>query len=555
MDKKIINPIIAAFLAAFATCGIKAQETIDRTVQVIRPYEPTLTTAPKINLMPRTEDTVRIRPNIRYTLISKKLTYNFEPRPLTAAKLVGVPFPKLYKSYLRMGIGNHATPLGEFYFNSLQAKEYNYGFYLQHYSSSDKVKLANDQKIYAGAARNRIELFGNYFFETVKLSADAGYLRQGHHQYGYNTDLVDTIFNDRKTKQVYSGVYGGLRLQSLSTDTADIHYYSGLNYQYFFDKYTSYEHGIKFDAGFDKIINSNTFGLDFFYHHYSYSSTVDSGGFNSLIRISPYMTKLGKDWKFLIGASMFIDSDEFDPEVTLHPRGEFQFNIVEKVLVPYLGVDGYVEQNTYSKIALENPFIRPDNRVANSVHKFNGYAGMKGNYSDHLSFDLRAAYGLIDDMYFYFNDSVSEDNNYMDVVYDDIELSQITASLSYKSKAFRMAGRFDLYGYKLINLPKPWHRPDYTFVLETGYTFKEKIDVELGMNLTGNRYAPVFDDPNRDMIKLAAVADFHIGTEYHYSKVLTGFIRFSNISTSKYYLYHQYPGFGFQFLAGFTYSL
>lgn len=252
---------------------------------------------------------------------------------------------------------------------------------------------------------------------------------------------------------------------------------------------------------------------------------------------------------------MIIRSYDFDSQASLHPRAEFQFNIVEKVLVPYLGAGGGVEENSFSKIALENPFMRPDSKVANSINQFDAYAGIKGNYTEHLAFDLRVAYGITKDMYFFINDTLSAPGNFMDVLYDDAELSAFYASFTYTGKPFSLTGRFGLYGYKLQQLDKPWHKPDYTVDVASAYSLNDKIIVSLGMQLTGNRYAPVFNTPGQSMIKLKAVADFNLGVEYRYTKILSGFVRFSNISTSKYYLYQQYPGFGFQVMAGFTYSL
>jgi hypothetical protein len=49
--------------------------------------------------------------------------------------------------------------------------------------------------------------------------------------------------------------------------------------------------------------------------------------------------------------------------------------------------------------------------------------------------------------------------------------------------------------------------------------------------------------------------DFNLGIEYHYTKILSLFLQFKNLTASRYLIWNQYPAYRFQVMAGLTYAL
>ncbi len=125
MDSSIIKHIIA-FFTAILLLGmsglILAQDEINKEIVVVKPYEPSLSDAFKINVLPRVSDSINIRPKFNYSIEPKKFETAFHVRPISPAKLVGVPLKKLYKSYLKIGFGNYLIPMGELRVNSIRSK-------------------------------------------------------------------------------------------------------------------------------------------------------------------------------------------------------------------------------------------------------------------------------------------------------------------------------------------------------------------------------------------------------------------------------------------------
>ena len=86
------------------------------------------------------------------------------------------------------------------------------------------------------------------------------------------------------------------------------------------------------------------------------------------------------------------------------------------------------------------------------------------------------------------------------------------------------------------------------------YNLRDKILIVTSLNGMSKRYAkPLIAQQNP--IKLKAFADINVEIEYRYTKILSFFVNFYNISSAKYYEWNQYPVYKFSILAGFTYAL
>ena len=142
-----------------------AQDEIKKEIVVVKPYEPSLSDAFKINVLPRVSDSISIRPDFNYSIEPRKFETAFHVRPISPAKLVGAPLKKLYKSYLKIGVGNYLIPLGELRINSLRSKKSQWGLSLRHYSINGKIKLDNDQKVSPGYFENSGNLYGKKIFK------------------------------------------------------------------------------------------------------------------------------------------------------------------------------------------------------------------------------------------------------------------------------------------------------------------------------------------------------------------------------------------------------
>jgi hypothetical protein len=145
---------------------VSAQD-LNKEVYVVRPYEPTLSDAVKFNFLPENTQVETTIPHFDYSIAPKKLESAFTPDLIKPAKTVATSLPKIYNSWLKVGVGNYATALAELNISNVRSKQYAYGLYFYHKSSSGKVTLANDEKVPSGYGLDNVKLYGRSIYPNL----------------------------------------------------------------------------------------------------------------------------------------------------------------------------------------------------------------------------------------------------------------------------------------------------------------------------------------------------------------------------------------------------
>ena len=208
-----------------------AQESISKEVRVFKPYEPTLSDAFKVSILPVIEDTVEYLTNFDYSITPKAFMPEYKIRPIRPAKLVGEPLGKLYNTLLKLGIGSYVTPYAELSINSLRSRKYYAGVFAKHISSRGKVKLDNAKKVYAGYSDNDLLFYGKKFVENAVLTGDIGLKHNLVHFYGYNPDII-TVLDKKDIKQDFLLLTGQTGFQSTHNDSTRLNYNVLLKYDF-----------------------------------------------------------------------------------------------------------------------------------------------------------------------------------------------------------------------------------------------------------------------------------------------------------------------------------
>jgi hypothetical protein len=530
-----------------------AQE-INKEVYVVRPYEPTLSDASKYAFMPQSDENEVTIPSFTYSITPRRLESGFELDPIKPAKLISTSLPKIYNSWLKLGFGNYSTPLAEFNISNLRSRDYAYGAYLYHKSSHGNIRLLNDQKVPAGYAVNQVNLYGKRFYSNATLTGNLRLDHHGFNYYGYNTGLDTVPDMDREStrqRTYLMGFDGGL--VSTHTDSAHLNYSFRGTYEYFLDREKNTESRLNINTGANKIFNGLQVGLDLSIDNYRLN-TVEDTSVNTVFRMNPWISKRSKDWKFVLGFQVVSDIADIS-RFYFYPRASLDIVVVENVLVPYLGLTGELQNSNYAQLSSENPFIVPGLKLENSSTNIHVYGGIKGNISEFLRFRIDVSYKVIKNMHFFVNDTLLDLQNQFRAEYDDIDLITYHGQLAVKpSEHFELLLNGTYFDYRMFALKKPWHKPEYEAGLNTRYTWKDKLQFNAGLLITGTRYVRDYLEPE-GMRKLKPVADVNLKVNYMYSKVFSLFVDFYNIADRSYLIWNQYPGQRFNFMMGLTYKL
>lgn len=557
--KKITILVFAIGYFLFLSTALYSQDPIRKEVRVVKPYEPSLSDAIKVTHLPALDDTVQFTPEYNYSITPQSFSPEYQLRPIRPARMEGETLPKLYHSLLKIGFGNYWTPFGELSINNLRSKEHSYGVYARHISSQGDILLDNDRKVFGGYGNSEVDFYGKKIMKNAILSGSLGLKSDQVYYYGYDTDTIivpDSLVNDidkKDIKQSFLLLSGKIGLRSAHIDSNKFAYDVTFLYNYYKDHFDMTENGFHLDSRFSKLFNKQYIGTDLTFHYLHKSEKLDST-YNAVLNVAPWFMKRSSLWKLQAGLSITFDIKEGNTTPHFYPQVELQFNVVENLLFAYLGVDGRLDVNHYRNITAENPFLIPGLSVKNTDHSLDVYGGFLGSISTTSTFKIKASYELIDDMYFFVNDTAGDLRNQFNVEYDDVELISLYGEVESKpTEKLSLLLKGNYYGYSMSAQDEPWHKPSWDITFSASYNLRNKILVSADLFGQGKRYAKTYALAGKK--ELDGLLDINFGVEYRYTKLLSGFINLYNITSARYSHWNQYPSQRFFFLVGFTYAL
>lgn len=538
-----------------ATVGAFAQteSELQKQVQVVRPYEPTISDAFKINIQPKIDDTTKVKPSFSYSIVPRPLIKSFAPSPITAAKMVAEPLSDTKSNYVKLGFGTHTTPMAEIYYGSKRSKDLHYGIWVKHRSAYGDIELENDKKVDSRWGNTDVMLFGKRIIKDRVLQGDLSYNNKNYLFYGYNFN--DTTVTPNSDKQNLNRVKANIEFRTIEKDSSHLNYSTRLNFEHLGDAFEMKENKIQLLGGLDKYIKKEQFGGEFAFTHYAKSSTLSDNS-NTLLTLSPWVNLFGKKWRVQVGFIYNLDFNGDDTQMYFYPRAYLSYNIVSDYVIPYVEIDGLLEQNSYSKIIAENPWIAPGLNVWNTNQKMILRGGVKGKFNSQVAYNVLASYSLIDSMYFFTNMSVDASNplyNRFAVDYDNVSLTKVVGELTIApTNMINILLHAEYFDYKMDQLEYAWHKPDYLAFGSIRYNMKNKIITTLQLYMTGEKRVL---NPLGEPKLLDTNIDLNLNVEYIYNRKLSAFVSINNITAHKNCDWYLYPTYGFNLHAGLTFSI
>ena len=344
-------------------------------------------------------------------------------------------------------------------------------------------------------------------------------------------------------------------------DSAKTNHSINLGYYYLMDSYSTQENNLKMEGRIKGFYGSGQYNIVGGIDNYHHQSSIDSSD-NTIINLSPEYISEGNKWKARLGANVFADFYNQN-KFYFYPNIYGQYNIVEDILIPYIGLEGRLKKNSYKTLSNLNPFILSTAILQNSDYSYQLYGGVRGSLSSSISFNTKITYNRINSMPFFINNLTSQYNTFA-VVYDDVNLLNVHGELGYqKLEKLRVSLKGDYYHYEMTNEKQPWHTPKFSFALAANYNISDKIIAKADVFIIGKQ--PVTDhqsivdihgiSTSTQYIKeLDGIVDINLGGEYRYTKRLSAFINFNNLGVFRYSRWNNYPSQSFNFLAGLSYA-
>jgi hypothetical protein len=574
--------ILVASLILGSLNGMAQKDTVKlkQEVEVSKNFQPSILDVDKINDIPKIKAEQTEPPTFDYSIFSKPVYGTFDLTPVAAAKMVGEPKPELENGLLKLGIGNYVSTYGELFYNVQPDKNSNFGMHFMHLSSADKIKLLNDDRVKAPQSDNAAELYGQKFFKRSTLSGSLAFKRKAFNYYGYTGGLLSDMEKDQiipyfGDKQNFSQGTVDLSLKSGKTYASNINYDLGFNYHYLVSKTDQKEHQTVFSADLSKKFNQTIGLLNTSITYYRAEgilnrfSNLAGPKQQTLFRLNPSVMWMTENAKLQLGinATMFFDQD-VDAQLFFYPKLKAEWSPVKNILTLFADVDGYLQHNTYSAIAMENPYANPGHDVANAKYSYIISGGLKGKITSKTNYVTSASYSLVKNQHFYYNQSNNYYNpaaasrmldNTFSVMYDDVNVLKLSAEVLHSVSdnfSLRLAGNY--YSYDLKTLDKPWQMPNSDLVFSGIYKATDQLTFNTDIYFIGSRTALVGEPetssvPSRQ-VAMDPIIDLNVGASYQFSEKLNFFFKLNNFGFQKYEQWLGYTNKGINGLAGLSYS-
>ena len=544
----------------------KQVKTYNEEITVVAPFDPIIPDAFKISSNPAIDDSITKVPVMNYSIAPRMADVKPVIEPLPAVKLVAEPISKLYRNYIRAGAGNNAALYGELFVSSLRSKQYLTSVHLKHQSAAGKIKDFGPP----ANSRNEADVTATKYFDELTLTGKAFYYRDGLHLYGYKPgDFPDTVIKKDDIKQRYYTTGASATFSSNYKDKDKLNHSVGLSFYHMAGMYEARENNVHltttlykrydlFKVGFDQVL-----GVTAGYNHLN---QIDSlGKTNSgILTINPFIKADVNEYSFMAGIDLKIATGPVSV-VRLYPVAEARLELIPDVLKVYAGFTGSMERSSLQNITEQNLYVSSVIPWNYEYEKFRIYGGFKSNISRIFNFNGSISSSTFENNPLFVTDTNAYLLNSFTVIYDNINAVKLKGELEFvKSEHLRLALNGTYTHYKTLRQQYAWYKPAYEVEFTARYDIQSKIVITAKAVFNGPVWAlaPKTDLITGETIKpyimtateLKGWADLNLGAEYRFTKALSFWINFNNLTNNKYYRWNNYRSYGFNLMGGVSYS-
>ncbi|NGM63604.1 hypothetical protein G5B30_16970 [Sphingobacterium sp. SGG-5] len=565
------NCAIVALLLGMGHQAWSQEDTVQQPVtidsfNIVRDYKPILADAVKIRQSPDMTNKRSYMPKMNYgNIVDKKLDINTGLKELRVQELPFTRKEDITSNYVKLGIGNFGTILGEAYIAVEDYEDIRFGGFVKHLNQKGSLE---QQKF----SRQEVGVFGRRVLPYFTVDGTLGYNRYATRFYGIPLSDDGQTLNPAKEPQRFNDIYftGELTSNFDPQNEEAFSYSAKLDAYTFKDKFTSKENSLALSAYVNKRVRTFNVGANVAVDVNALqgtSNTANDGKLNnSVANINPYISFKGANYTLTFGANLvseFGDSSRFN----IFPSAEIDFSLVPEYIHLFGGVNGGVKKASYRAFSQLNPYLGPDQEYRNAVERLNFFGGIKGNAGATFGYKAKVIYKSIEGMPLFINSK--ETPFQFDLIYDGnaddrVKYVGIEGEVNVRlSELVNLGGRLNLDGYTMAAKEEAWFTPALRLAANARFNISEKLyidaealfhDVSYGKAYTYDTSVDPISISTDQKATLPSFFDLSGGAEYKALSNLGVFIRVNNIFNKEYQRYLYYPKLGFNLIGGLNFS-
>lgn len=601
MRTKIV--LLMSVGALLVPAMLRAQ--VDKRVEVSKAYVPDVEASPKLAMRPDRTDTVKLRPEIDYSITPLAYATPLEVRPIRPAKVTYWEFNRPEPFYLKLGAGYPLNSAADFYV-STQHPDIGYAVgYLNHEGRFAKIR--NDAHISTNSTRmfNRVGAAAGRYVGRRTIEAAASYDNRLYHRYG----AMNPVINEFEQELLGSRIdYGEgtvrLRLGDDFTDLGRFNFDLSAYGTYFYDDNEEIPDDNRFLSNYpangsdDRQIDAGgalRMGRRFGRHTLRFAAGFDgvwgkgdldgrtivswNGSLRYAYAARAFDLEAGVDYVHSSIGRLELKLSETKVKENFNyilPFLRLRFDLGGGALTPFAEIDGRMHDNSFRTLSAENPYLYKGIFGMKNTVAYNLRVGAAGSlFGSRFSYRVFLEFKWMEnEIYWYgfgLDRFLSVDTKgyranpfWFDFVQARRTVTSIQGELDWRPTG-NLQFRLDLKGYRYNN--RAWlegkklcgGRPAFEGAFKIDYRHR-KFSMGASARVLGVRYFSVYMGEVSDSegvtshltmnCRIPVTIDVGAYVDWHLSRRVTIFAEGRNLANQKLYEWPGYPELGANFTAG-----
>jgi hypothetical protein len=550
--------LLILLLFSFVNAFSQTDSTqIKRDITIEKEYKPTIQPAGKINDIPVTVEPEQKRITPEYGDYTYSVTPTHEITQLDAAELKRAPQPNAKHGYLRLGLGNYWSTLGNFGYDLVSKPKYKLNVGIDHEGTFGK-KMHTDNEALIGYHR---------YYEAGELIAKIGYGYEAFNYYGANSLDGATQYTKGAYQFAGSDFFSNdasinswkmsLGYKSILSESKKKHFYAGIDYDRFSPNQGLTENQINTHAVYEYKITNGKIGVmanlkNLLYKSGEVDFAEDQSSYSAFF-MNPYVDFNGERWKARLGAGVTFSGKgkAFAPVADIAA----EVTLVERFLYAYTKIGGDMHTNTMKEMERLNRYINLDEKIKDTYTGLDAQIGLRLKPIYNAIIDFSINYRTIQDQYFFVNDTVRNtitgdlvQSNVFVPQYHDAKLFNTNLTLDYnfnQQMGFNFGWKYN--SWNIGGDYEAWQMPQNEFDFGIDLRLGKRFRTEIASYFATGRKAMNIDGTSRSM---KSMADINWYFNYAHSSKLYSFLKLNNLINRKYEQWNGYRVNGFNFMVG-----
>lgn len=514
-------------------------------IDIVKPFEPTLADAVKVEFSPNLPTPEEIKQNQpvfgNYQVPNRFLTIAYQPptlKPLAyqADKNGKNDEEDLYNAWIRAGFGTQSTPVLDIALSSGKSDKRIIGANGSYISSKGKLDFQD-------YSRTKVGLYGKVFTDEAFFGGNIDFNRNQFYHYGYDQSDSTLAFTEDEVKQQFNKISVRGEMGNTAESRSEIDYQAEVAYHNYQNKgFEATENNFIIKGEAEMPMNDDwLMGGDAFLHFNNVTDTDTSNVGNVVVNLRPKFTYVTDFGRFAAGANLGFD----DNDLSSFPYLNLEAYLVPNKLTVYGGWEKQFVKNSYMSITEDNPFVMPFFSLQNS-QKEDRFIGLKGAVNS-ISYNVRIGQELTSKQPLYVNDSI--DGKTFQVVYDtEMKTFNPQIEIAYQLGEKLMTSlSFNAYSYTLQDEAEAWQLPNARINLKAQIKPIDNLDVTGELFVMSGAKGKLADGTAQD---LKNYTDLNFAAKYKLFDNLSVFANINNALGIKAERYLNYPTYGLNLLGG-----